>query len=436
VHSSQLKFADEPETAAPPDWRPLPQTLGDLGLPEIFLAHLALKQCFYLDVFNLGELAERLRLPPAIVSQLVDYLRKEKFVEFRGADPLRPAVNPLSLAHRLALTESGKRRAAQLLEYDAYTGPAPVPLPEYFHQVARQTIRLTEIKPDRLRAAMEGLVISPELVEQLGAAAMSGKPLFLYGPSGNGKTTIALRLAKIWDDVILVPYALYVEGQVIRVFDAITHQPAATAAPETGDRRWVRCRRPTVVMGGELVLEMLDLAFNPTLNYYEAPLQLKANSGLLLVDDFGRQQWSPEALLNRWIIPLENRQDFLRLKTGQKFAIPFDHFLIFATNLEPRSLVDDAFLRRLRAKVKVDHVSREQFAEIFRLVCQGYDLAFDPGALKYLLHHHYDAYARPLSACHPRDLLEHILDWARFHGLTPALTPESLDRACRSYFVY
>ena len=251
MHSYQLKYEDGPGQAAPRDWRPMPQTLGDLALPEIFLAHLALKHCFYLDVFNLGDLGERLRLPPAIVSQLLDYLRKEKAVEFRGADPLRPAVNPLGLAHRLALTDSGKRRAAQLLEYDAYAGPVPVTLPEYFHQVTRQSIRLTEIKPDRLRAAMEGLVISPELMEQMGSAAMSAKPLFLYGPSGNGKTTIALRLANIWDDAILVPFALYVEGQVVRVFDALTHEPAPAIAPKTGDRRWERCHRPTVVVGGD-----------------------------------------------------------------------------------------------------------------------------------------------------------------------------------------
>ncbi len=416
--------------------RPLPQSLKDLGLPEIFLANLTLKHCFYLDTFQLGELVERLKLSTTILSQVVEYLRKEKYLEVRGPDPLKPVANSLTLTNRYALTDGGKRRAASLLEYDAYVGPAPVSLEDYWQQVGRQSIKLAAITPVRLRQAFQGLVLAPDLLEQLGPATVSGKPLFLYGPPGNGKTTIALRLGEIWDDAILVPYALYVEGNVIRVFDEISHRVAAGAeAGEMADRRWVRCRRPVVIVGGELTLGMLDLAFNPTLKYYEAPLQLKANNGLFIVDDFGRQQVSPQELLNRWIIPLENRQDFLCLHTGQKFAIPFDQFLVFATNLDPRSLVDDAFLRRIRSKVKVSHVSREQFREIFRLMCLHYQLEYDPEALDYLLATHYDATGRAMDACHPRDLMEQILDYCTFHQIPPSLSREFLDRACRVYFV-
>jgi predicted ATPase with chaperone activity len=289
-----------------------------------------------------------------------------------------------------------------------------------------------------LQRVFAGLVISPEMLSQLGPAMVSGKPLFLYGPPGNGKTTIALRLGELWDDAILVPYAIFVEGSVIRVFDEISHQvvpdPEA-AGPERHDRRWVRCRRPRVLVGGELTLDMLDLAFNPTLKFYEAPLQLKANNGMFIVDDFGRQQITPQELLNRWIFPLENRQDFLRLHTGQKFTIPFDQFIVFATNLEPSTLVDEAFLRRIRSKVKVSHVTPEQYAEIFRLVCAHYGVEFDREAVDYLLSEHYAATQRPLSTCQPRDLLEQILDYSRFNGLTPRLTRENLDRACRTYFV-
>jgi predicted ATPase with chaperone activity len=426
----------KPEAAAP--GRPLPQSLAELGLPEILLANLTLKHCFYLDVFNLGELGERLKLSTTILSQVLEYLRREKYVEARSADALKPVASPLSLAHRHALTDGGKRRAAQLLEYDAYVGPAPVSLTDYFHQVGRQTIRLSSITPACLQEVFQGLVVSQELLEHLGPAAVSGKPLFLYGPPGNGKTTIALRLGQLWDDAILVPYALYVEGHIIRVFDAITHAPLPDEepAPEQGDRRWVRCRRPTVVVGGELTLAMLDLAFNPSLKYYEAPVQLKANNGLLLVDDFGRQQIGPQELLNRWIVPLESRQDFLCLHTGQKFAIPFDQLLVFATNLDPRTLMDEAFLRRLRSKVKVNHVTREQFVEIFRLVCQNHRVDYVPEAVSYLMRHYYDDEQRSMDACHPRDLLEQILDYARFHGVPPLLTPENLDRACRVYFVH
>lgn len=438
--ASRPEPAAAPESgvnAAAPTHRPLPQSLQDLGVPEIFLANLTLKHCFYLDTFYLSDLADRLKLSTTILTQLVDYLRKEKYLEIRGPDPLKPVANPLALANRLAMTESGKRRASSLLEYDSYVGPAPVSLEDYWEQVARQSIKLTQVTPASLSRVFEGLVVFPELLELLGPAAVSGKPLFLYGPPGNGKTTIAMRLGQIWDDLVLVPFSLYVEGNVIRVYDEITHQAIKNenGANEQADRRWIRCRRPTVIVGGELTLGMLDLAFNPILKFYEAPLQLKANNGLFIVDDFGRQQIAPQELLNRWIIPLENRQDFLCLHTGQKFAIPFDQFLVFATNLEPRTLVDDAFLRRIRSKVKVTHVTREQFIDIFRLVCETYQVEFNEEGVEYLLAHYYDNGQHPMDACHPRDLVEQILDFSRFHRVPPQLTPENLDRACQIYFV-
>jgi hypothetical protein len=426
------------KSATDPPFRPLPPSLHDLGVPEIFLAKLTLKHGFYLDTFYLSELSERLKLSTTVLTQLVDYLRKEKYLEVRGPDPLKPVANPLSLANRFAITESGKRRAANLLDYDAYVGPAPVSMEDYWEQVARQSIKLAQVTAANLGRVFDGLVVYPDLLEQLGPAAVSGKPLFLYGPPGNRKTTIAPRLGEIWDDVILVPFALYVEGNVIRVYDEMTHhaiQAGNSPSNEQTDRRWIRCRRPKVLVGGELTLGMLDLAFNPILKYYEAPLQLKANNGMFIVDDFGRQQVAPQELLNRWIIPLENRQDFLCLHTGQKFTIPFDQFLVFATNLEPRSLVDDAFLRRIRSKVKVNHVTREQFIEIFRLVCQNYQVDFNEEGVSYLLAHHYDDGQRSMDACHPRDLLEQILDFSTYNQVAPVLSSEALDRACRVYFV-
>jgi hypothetical protein len=415
----------------------LPQSPEDLGLPPIFLAQLALKHCFFLDVFMLGDLVERLKVSASIVSKVLDYLKKEKYVEMRGPDPLSRVVSAVSLAQRHTLTDGGKKRAGQLLEYDAYTGPVPVRLEEYRSQVNRQSIRQAEVTPANIQRSFQELVLGPEILEQLGVASVSGNPLFLYGPPGNGKTVISLRLGRIWDDHILIPYAIYVAGQVIQVFDEMIHSPLKdeVTGAEREDRRWIRCRRPMVVVGGELSLDMLDLAYKPTLKYYEAPLQLKANNGLFVVDDFGRQRLSPQELLNRWIIPLENRQDFLHLRTGQKIATPFDLFIVFATNLEPRTLVDDAFLRRLRSKVKVTNVTRDQFVEIFRRCCTQYQLEFDPNMVEYLLTTYYDGGKHNLAACHPRDLLEKILDYAHYHQTTPRLSPENLDRACRSYFV-
>jgi len=417
--------------------RTAPQSIQDLGLPSLFLGQLTLKHCFYMDFFTLGELAERLKVSASIISEVLEYLKKAKWVEVRGPDPMNPVVTALSLANRHSLTDAGRRQAGQLLEYDAYAGPAPVGLKDYWRQVNYQSIGKAGVSPDHIQRALKGLVLSAEILEQLGVAAVSGKPLFLYGPAGNGKTAISQSLGRIWQDDILVPYALYVDGQVIQVFDEITHARSEEAASgaERVDRRWVRCRRPMVTVGGELTLDMLDLAYKATLKYFEAPLQLKANNGVFIVDDFGRQRLPAQELLNRWIIPLENRQDFLRLRTGQKFAVPFDQFIVFATNLEPRTLVDDAFLRRLRSKVKVDYVNRTQFVEIFRLCCDQYHLEFDPEAVEYLLGRYYDDGQRPLTACHPRDLLEQVLDYCRFHQLVPCLTPENLDRACHSYFV-
>ena len=317
-------------------------------------------------------------------------------------------------------------------------GPVPVSLGDYWEQVNVQSIQNSEFEMSHLEKAFEGLVVSHSLLEQLGPALMGGKSLFLYGPTGNGKTSIALRVSKIWDDAVFIPYSLYVEGHVIPVFDAITHHPIegwlSQNGQAKGDRRWVLCHRPCVVVGGELGLSMLDLSYDPKLKFYGAPLQLKANNGIFVLDDFGRQQVSTQLLLNRWIVPMENRQDFLYLCTGQKFAIPYDQLLIFATNLEPGSLVDPAFFRRIRAKVKIKNPERSQYKEIFKLICQNFQLEYNDAAVEYLLVKYYDDNNRELSACHPRDLVEQMVDFCRFNKQPLSLDQVILDLVCQMYF--
>ena len=351
-----------------------PKTLEDISIPTTFLADLLLKQAFYLEVFTLLDMTSCLKLNSAITLHLIDYLRREKYIEVRGSANLNGAATAISQSYRYALNDTGKRRASQLFEFDNYVGPAPVNLKEYWRQVEGQSIKNCRINRDHLKHAFDGLVISETLLDQLGPAVVSGKPIFIYGPPGNGKTAISVRLGMVPDDAIMVPYSLYVAGNVIRIFDEVTHRPRPGEEDNffKADARWIRCYRPAVLAGGEMNLEMLDLAFNPILKYYEAPLQLKANNGLFIVDDFGRQRIPPQELLNRWIIPMENRRDYLCLHTGHKFAVPFDQLIIFSTNLEPETLVDAAFRRRLRHKIKLDHINREQFLEIFRNVCASF----------------------------------------------------------------
>ena len=418
--------------------RPQPSSIEDLGVPKGFLAELALKHAFYLDVFGLKSLADRMKVNLAIINELSEQLIRDKFLEARGAESRHDKSSFAVLGNRYALTVEGKRRGSQALEYDSYVGPVPVSLEDYWEQVRAQSIQLAGFEMHHLEKAFEGLVVSPSLLEQLGPALMGGKSLFLYGPTGNGKTSIALRVAKIWEDGVFIPYSLYVEGHVIPVFDIITHHPVegwlSKNGPGTGDRRWVLCHRPCVVVGGELGLNMLDLAYDSKLKFYGAPLQLKANNGIFVLDDFGRQQVSTQLLLNRWIVPMENRQDFLYLCTGQKFAIPYDQLLIFATNMEPGALVDPAFFRRIRAKVKIKSPERVQYKEIFKLICQNVRLEYNDAAVEHLLAKYYDDNNRELSACHPRDLVEQMMDFCRFNKQPLVLEPESLDRVCQMYF--
>jgi len=272
----------------------------------------------------------------------------------------------------------------------------------------------------------------------MGPAVASGRSIFLFGPSGNGKTALAGCVGDVFDDSVFIPYALYVHGQIIRVYDESIHRPVSFTQETSAQRldtRWILCQRPTVIAGGEMTEAALEPKYNPVSKYYEAPHQIMANNGVFIIDDFGRQKISPKELLNRWMYPLETRQDFCNLHTGQQFAVPFDQLIIFCTNLEPSTLADEAFLRRIRHKVFIGYVSTEQYMEIFRRACQHYRLKFDEQIVQNIIEEYYVRHDRPLRACHPRDLLEKLLDRANFLGTPPQLTYEDLGLACQTYFI-
>ncbi len=413
-------------------WPSQPQNVSETGLSESFIEALLLKTVLIIGTVSGRTVSERTGLTFRVVEPLLDVLRTRKLVSH-----VRPAAFN---DYYYSLTEAGQQRAQSHMKQCSYVGPAPVPLTDYVLSVEAQAAGLEPIDRDQLREALSQISYQDGLLDELGPAVNSNTGLFLFGPPGNGKTTIANCLTKCLGDEVWIPNAILDDGNLIKLQDDAFHRPAPVPQAsgnllknQEWDRRWIRIRRPTVVVGGELVMDNLEVRHDPRSNICEAPLQMKSNCGCLLIDDFGRQRVAPEELLNRWIVPLENKIDYLTLPTGKKIQIPFEQLIIFSTNLEPSSLVDEAFLRRVPYKIFVDDPSKREYCELVAEVARKMGFPDTPQAATHLMKF-YEESGRKMRRCHPRDLLTQVANFCKYRKLPFAIRPEYLDQACRSYF--
>lgn len=416
---------------------PAPRTVQDTGLPFIFLVELSVKTLFLGGQLRLVELASRMKLTVSVIDPLIVYLRAEKLCEISRSGGTGTDAD---LSYRL--TDLGRTRGAEFLARCAYAGPAPVTLDDYCAAVQAQSVSSLHIGQQAVHAHFDNVIVNPGILDQLGAAMNSGRAMFIHGPAGSGKTYLAERLSGLLAGDIHVPHAVYAGGEVVQVYDPVVHHPvpalgtAADTFHRRGmlDARWVRCRRPAVLTGGELTLDMLDLKFDHTTRYYQAPPHLKANNGIFIIDDLGRQRCSPTDLLNRWIVPMDRKIDFLALHTGYKFQVPFDVIVVFSSNLPPAELGDGAFLRRIGYKIHIGPLGEADYRSIFTRVCAGAGIGWDEDSFAWLLRERHARSGCPLLACYPRDLVGQVRDRAAYDGEPPSLTPQALDWAWNNYF--
>jgi hypothetical protein len=414
-----------------------PRSLDETGLSLPDLLNLITKAMYANGLETPSMVVETLKLPPVAVQQLLDQAKERKLVDVLGAAGIR-AVSEL----RYALTEKGKQWAQDAMALNQYIGPAPVSLSAFCERVARQSISHERVDRAAIDSAFGSMVISDDFVQEIGPAVNSGRSILLYGPPGNGKTSVAEKIGDMFRDVVYIPYCIEIEGQIIKLFDPGMHKPIRAANPnrqgslrrEEFDQRWVPCQRPFIVTGGELTLDMLDLSFNAQAKFYEAPLHIKALGGIFVIDDFGRQIVSPEQLLNRWIVPLESRVEFLKLHTGKSFSLPFDELVIFSTNLAPGELMDPAFLRRIPYKIEVAAPSREDYRRIFRAVATAAGFGAVDDTINFVIAELRERNDFPLASYQPKFIVDQVRAACKFHGVPIQLQPEFVERALKHLY--
>lgn len=412
-------------------WPSCPKTISETGLAENILESLICKQLLIVGTASGRSIASQLALPFGILEPLYAALRARQLLVHAGS----AAFND----YYYTLTDKGRQQAQTYSQACSYVGPAPVPLMDYVISVDAQAISAEAVRRDRFESAFRDISVSNELFDRLGPAVNSGAGMFLFGAPGNGKSTLARKITMCFGQTIWIPHTIIDDGQIIKLFDASYHHILRGNENQSGggrefDQRWVRIKRPTVVVGGELTMDGLEIRHDPRSNISEAPLQMKSNCGCLLIDDFGRQRIAPAELLNRWIVPLEIHQDFLTLSTGKKIQVPFQQLIIFSTNLEPSALVDEAFLRRIPYKIEIGDPDEVEFQHLCELAAVGFGITYRRDAVEHLLAKHYRPVRRAMRRCHPRDLLKQVLNYCRYRDIPLEMRPEYFDRVAASYF--
>ena len=409
-----------------------PKTLEQTGLSDRVIEEIAIRYLFNVGEASGRQIADQLKLPFGIVEPTLARLKTQQFLAYNGSSAVHDYINVLS--------DAGRDRARRYNQSCTYFGAAPVPINDYIHSIKLQSVELQHPNRQDLARAFSDLLIPPKLLSRLGPAINSGRGMFLYGYPGNGKTSIAERVTRAFGEYIWLPRSVTQDGAIMRIFDPQVHEEAPQISGEgllcsnTCDRRWVRIKRPTIVAGGELTMDMLEVAHNSETNISDAPLQLKSNCGVLLIDDFGRQRMSVDELLNRWIVPLEKRYDYLSISGGKKTQVPFDQLVIFSTNLEPKNLVDDAFLRRIPYKIEVTNPTEEAFRKLFEIMARVLKIPYRAECIDYLIEKHYKPLNRPFRNCHPRDLLLQIRSYCYYNSIPIDMRNELFDFAVDNYF--